>query len=69
MQAVTLTMRSLSQRTSILQKMMPMSVFTHSGPEAACHTDRFLLTEIGLDVKSPPRKISWHSEKELRCNG
>jgi len=37
MQAVTLTMRSLSQRTSMLQKMMPMSVFTHSGPKAAVH--------------------------------
>lgn len=37
--------------------------------QAACHADRLLLTEIGIDVKSPPQKISLHSEKELRCNG
>lgn len=37
--------------------------------EVACRDERLLLTEVSIDVKSPPQKISLHSEKELRCNG
>lgn len=51
MQAVTLTMRSLSQRTSILQKMMPMSVFTHSGPTAAGNEGQ-KSAKIGISVNN-----------------
>lgn len=38
-------------------------------PLATCRSGRLSLTEASIDIKSPPQKISLHSEKELRCNG
>ncbi|MBO1538433.1 hypothetical protein, partial [Pseudomonas sp. OA65] len=47
--------RLLPVETGSNRPLQPVST-GRNRPEAACHADRLLLTEIGIDVKSPPPK-------------